>query len=150
MDCSLREKCSGHALTVIRVVLGIIFIMHGSQKVLGLFGGLGLAGTVGAFVQMKMPAPLAYMVCFGELSGGIALVFGFLTRIAAAGIIIIMIGAVVTVHWANGFFLNWYMIPGHGHGYEYNLALIAMSISLILGGPGGCAIDNLFCKKKLN
>lgn len=139
---------SRHALCIIRIVLGVIFFMHGSQMVLGWFGGSGLAATVQAMSQMGLPTVLVYMLCFGEFLGGIALFFGVLTRLAALGIMVIMIGAVITVHWKNGFFINWYMTPGKGHGYEYNLALIAMSLSLLLGGSGCCSIDNLFCKKK--
>lgn len=138
------QKC---ALTIVRVVLGIIFLMHGGQKVLGWFGGLGLAGTVGAMTQMGLPAFLVYIVAFTEFLGGIALILGLLSRLAAFGIMCVMIGAIVTVHWKNGFFINWYNIPNVGHGFEYNLALIAMSLGVILGGPGCCAIDNRCCSK---
>jgi putative oxidoreductase len=121
--------------------LGVIFFMHGSQKVLGWFGGGGLVETVKGFTGMGMPAVVAYLVCFGEFLGGIGLIVGCLSRVAALGILIIMIGAVATVHWKNGFFLQ-------NQGYEYNLALIALALGVILGGPGCCAFDNLFCRKK--
>lgn len=130
------------------MVLGVIFFMHGGQKVMGWFGGQGLAATVQGMTGMGLPAVLVYIVAFTEFLGGIALFFGLLSRLAAFGVMCVMIGAVITVHWPNGFFLNFYMTPGVGHGYEYNLALIAMSLGVILGGGGGCAIDNLCCKKK--
>ncbi len=149
-SCTFGESASKHSLTIIRVVLGVIFFMHGSQKVMGWFGGGGLAATVQGMTQMGLPAVLVYTVAFTEFLGGIALIFGLLTRLAAFGIMCVMIGAVVTVHWKNGFFLNFYMTPGIGHGYEYNLALIAMSLSLIFGGSGCCALDNFFCRKKEN
>lgn len=146
--CAVREGAAGFALTIVRIVLGIIFFMHGGQKVMGWFGGGGLAATVSGMTQMGLPAAIVYVVAFTEFLGGIALVFGILTRLAAFGILCVMVGAVVTVHWKNGFFINWYMTPGKGHGYEYNLALIAMSLSLILGGSGCCSIDGLCCRKK--
>lgn len=136
-----------YALTIVRVVLGAIFFMHGTQKVLGWFGGGGLTATVSGMTGMGLPAATVYAVCFGELLGGIGLIVGCLSRVAAAGVGIIMIGAVVTVHWQHGFFLNWFMTPNLGHGFEYNLALIAMSLTVLLGGPGACAIDNCWCKK---
>lgn len=142
---SCGGSCCGHkryALTIVRVVLGVIFLMHGGQKVLGWYGGLGLAGTVDAMTQMGLPTVVVYVDIFTEFLGGIALIFGLLSRLAAFGIMCMMIGAVVTVHWKNGFFINWFMVPNMGHGYEYNLALIAMSLSIIIGGGGGCAIDN--------
>ncbi len=147
-DRSVQRNSDCYAMTVIRVVLGVIFIMHGSQKVLGYFGGLGLSGTVQAMTQMGLPSIVVYIVCFTEFLGGLALLTGLLTRLAAVGIMMIMIGAIVTVHGKNGFFINWFLKPGVGHGYEYNLALIAMSFSLILGGGGPLALDNLFSKKE--
>jgi putative oxidoreductase len=131
-------KCC--ALSIVRLALGIIFFMHGGQKVLGWFGGQGLTATV-QMMSANLPAVLAYMVAFGELLGGIALIVGFLSRLAASGILIIMIGAVVTVHGKNGFFLQ-------NQGYEYNLALIAMSLAVVLGGSGCIALDSFFCRKK--
>jgi putative oxidoreductase len=147
--CPVSESTKGFALTVVRVVLGIIFFMHGSQKVLGWWGGGGLAATVQGMTGMGLPAVLVYVVCFTEFLGGIALILGLLTRLAALGILVVMVGAVVTVHGQNGFFINWFLKPGVGHGYEYNLALIAMSLSLILGGGGRWVLDSLCgCKKE--
>lgn len=134
--CGMKK----YALTIVRVVLGIIFLMHGGQKVLGWFGGAGLAGTVSGMTQMGLPAILVYIVAFTEFLGGAALILGLLSRLAAFGILCVMVGAIVTVHGKNGFFLA-------DQGYEYCLALIALSLGVIIGGPGGCALDNLWCKK---
>jgi len=142
------ERNKDYALTIVRIVLGIIFFMHGSQKVLGWFGGDGLVGTVHAFTEMGMPAVIAYSVCFTEFFGGISLFFGLLTRLAAFGIFCVMVGAIALVHWHNGFFLNWFMKPGVGHGYEYNLALIAMLLGLIFGGGGWGSLDGLWYRPK--
>ena len=67
--------------------------------------------------------------------------FGFLTRIAALGIIAIMVGAIAQVHWPNGFDIT-------KHGYEYNLAIITMCACLVLGGPGPIAVDRWFSLRR--
>jgi uncharacterized membrane protein YphA (DoxX/SURF4 family) len=76
MKCLIPEGAGKYALTIVRIALGVIFIMHGSQKVLGLWGGGGLTATVAAMTGMGLPAIIAYMVCFIELLGGLALFFG--------------------------------------------------------------------------
>ncbi|HEX5036131.1 MAG TPA: DoxX family protein [bacterium] len=137
-------KSAGHkccALSIVRFVLGIIFFMHGGQKVLGWFGGPGLEAIVGMMTGKGMPAIVAYLVSFGELLGGLGLIVGCLSRIAAAGIFIIMAGAVGIVHWKSGFFAD-------KGGFEYPLALAAMALSIVIGGGGCLSIDNFFCKKK--
>lgn len=139
--CSKEKGYCRCALTVVRLILGFIFFMHGGQKVLGWFGGGGLAATVQGMAQMGIPAALVYFIAFGEFLGGIGLIVGALTRVAAGGIAIIMAGAISTVHFKNGFFMD-------NHGFEYPLALLAMAISIVMGGPGRCAIDNLLCRKK--
>lgn len=131
------------SVLIIRVVLGIIFFAHGAQKVLGWFGGHGLKGTVGFMTSMGLPAPIAYMVCFFEFLGGLGLIVGLLTRLAALAVAIVMVGAIATVHAKNGFFVNWEMEPGKGHGFEVNLAYLAMASALILEGGGGLALDQL-------
>jgi putative oxidoreductase len=126
---------------VIRLVLGVIFFAHGAQKVLGWWGGGGWSATLDAFTRQGMPAPVAMLVMLGELLGGIGLVVGCLTRVAAAGIAIIMLGAIVLVHLPNGFFINWFMTPGRGHGIEANLAYLAMAVALVLAGAGPVSVD---------
>jgi putative oxidoreductase len=131
------------SLLILRVVLGIIFFAHGAQKVLGWFGGYGLKGTVGYMKSEGLPAPIAYMVCFIELLGGLGLIVGLLTRLAALGIAVVMVGAIATVHWKKGLFINWEMTPGKGHGFEANLGYLAMAVALILDGGGSLALDQL-------
>jgi putative oxidoreductase len=131
------------SLFILRVVLGIIFFAHGAQKVLGWYGGHGLKGTVGFMASMGLPVPIAYLVCFIELLGGLGLIAGLLTRLAALGIAVVMIGAIATVHWKNGFFINWEMAPGKGHGIEANLAFLAMAVALMIDGGGLWSIDLL-------
>jgi putative oxidoreductase len=116
------------ALLVVRVVAGIIFVAHGSQKVFGAFGGPGLSGTVG------MLGPIGYLVAIAEFFGGLGLIVGFLSRFSAASLIGVMIGAVVLVHGQHGFFL------GQPPGYEFNLALIGLLLPVLLAGPGAFAL----------
>src|SRR5438445_5114330 len=106
------------ALLVARAVVGVIFMTHGAQKLFGAFGGPRLSAVV------QMMGPLGYLVTVGEFFGGLGLVGGFLSRFSAASIIIIMLGAVATVHGKFGFFMNW---AGNqaGEGFEYQLLAIA-------------------------
>ena len=115
------------ALLVVRVIAGIIFAVHGAQKLFGAFGGPGLDAIVG------MMGPLAYPVAIGEFFGGLGLIVGFLSRFSAASLIVIMLGAIATVHGKNGFFLD-------KGGFEYNLALIGLLIPTLIAGPGQFAV----------
>ena len=131
------------AITVIRVALGVVFFAHGAQKVFGWFGGYGLKGTTGYFVSIGLPLPVAYAACFLELLGGIGLLLGLFTRLAALAIIAMMAGAIAKVHWPHGFFINWELAPGKGHGLEANLAFIAMAVACVSAGGGALSLDAL-------
>jgi putative oxidoreductase len=131
------------AIFVMRVVLGIIFFAHGAQKVLGWFGGYGLQATAKHFNSMGLPLPLAYAVCFVEFLSGIGLFVGFLARLCGLGVAAVMMGAMATVHWQHGFFLNVELKPGKGHGIEYTLALLAMAIAILIAGAGALSVDRL-------
>jgi putative oxidoreductase len=129
------------ALTVLRLVLGIVFFAHGAQKMLGWFGGYGFSGTMGFFThQAHIPALFAFLAISAEFFGGLGLIFGFLTRIAAFGITCNMVVAILTVHLPNGFFMNW---AGNqkGEGFEYHLLVLAMTTALMIRGPGALSID---------
>jgi putative oxidoreductase len=128
---------------VLRIVLGAIFFVHGSQKVLGWFGGHGLKGTSGFLkTALNIPVPLSYLASFTEFLGGIAVAIGVLSRVAALGLAVIMAVAIVRVNWKNGFFMNSGRVGGKGEGYEFDLALLAMSVVLVLTGPGQFVIFN--------
>jgi putative oxidoreductase len=122
------------SLLVVRVIVGIIFAAHGAQKLFGAFGGGGLEATV-AEPPVGM-GPIGYLVSIGEFFGGLGLVVGFLTRFSAASLIVIMIGAIATVHGKNGFFAD-------KGGFEYNLALIGLLVPILLAGPGKYSIGRL-------
>jgi putative oxidoreductase len=129
---------------LVRLGLGIVFFAHGAQKVLGWFGGHGLRGTIDYFKQgLSIPPEATVIAALIEFLGGLCLIVGFLARPAALGIIVVMLVAVAKVHRGQGFFLNWSVTPGKGHGYEFNLALIAMALSIFIGGAGALSVDYL-------
>lgn len=132
------------ALLPIRLALGAIFIGHGGQKLFGWFGGYGPKGTIGYFQQaLAVPPALTVLAILAEFFGGLGVLLGFLTRLAAAGIVTVMVVAIAKVHWGHGFFLNWELKPNRGHGYEMNLALIGMALALLLAGGGAFSVDRL-------
>jgi len=128
------------AILLIRLILGIVFLAHGAQKVFGLFGGHGLQATVQFMTKNGMPVVIPYLVSFGELAAGVGFIFGFLTRIAAAGMFLEMLGGVFLIHWKNGFFMNW---EGNlkGEGFEYTLTLCVICLALVISGAGAYSID---------
>jgi putative oxidoreductase len=129
------------ALTIARLALGIIFFAHGSQKALGWFGGYGFHGTMAFFThQLGIPAVFAFLDIAAEFLGGIGLILGCLTRIAAFGIACVMLVAVVLIHHNFGFFMNW---AGNqkGEGFEYHLLALAITIVLMIKGGGALSVD---------
>ena len=133
------------SFTILRLVLGVVFFAHGAQKMLGWFGGFGFHATMGSFAHTGMPAPVALLVICTEFFGGLGLIVGLLTRIAALGIGSEMIGAIFMVHLQNGFFMNW-MGTQKGEGFEYHLLTIAMAAALLLRGAGAFSLDRALSK----
>jgi putative oxidoreductase len=130
------------ATTILRLVLGVVFFAHGAQKMLGWFGGFGFSGTMGFFTNMMhIPAPLAFLAIAAEFFGGLGLILGFLTRISAFGIFTNMVVAVLTVHGANGLFMNWTGTQ-KGEGFEFHLLVLAITIFLMIKGAGAFSIDH--------
>ena len=127
-------------LTFLRLVLGVVFFAHGAQKMLGWFGGYGFHGTMGFFTHIGLPAPVAFLIICTEFFGGLGLIVGLWTRIAALGIGGEMIGAIFMVHLPNGFFMNWYSTQ-KGEGFEYHLLAIAIAAVLLLRGAGAFSAD---------
>lgn len=123
------------ALLLVRVIVGVIFMAHGAQKLFGAFGGPGLTAVV------EMMGPIGYAVTIGEFFGGIGLIFGFLSRFSAASLIVIMLGAIALVHGQHGFFLGQ---DPQAAGFEFNLALIGLLLPILIAGPGRFAIGRLF------
>jgi putative oxidoreductase len=135
------------ATTIVRLVLGVVFFAHGAQKMLGWFGGFGFSGTMGFFTgTMHIPAPFAFLAICAEFFGGIGLIMGLLTRIAAFGIATNMVVAVATVHRAFGFFMNWTGAQ-KGEGFEYHLLVLAIAAFLMIRGAGAFSVDHALSTK---
>lgn len=135
------DRCVSTLL--LRLVLGAVFLPHGAQKVLGWFGGYGFSNTMAAFTgQMHIPALFAFLAIMAEFAGAIALILGFFTRIAALGIAANMAVAIYMVHYANGFFMNWFGNQ-KGEGFEYHLLAIGIALALMIRGGGKWSIDSV-------
>jgi putative oxidoreductase len=134
---SPSRRQSDIALAVLRIAVGAIFIAHGSQKVFT----MGFGGVTGMFGHMGIPlAPvMGPVVALVEFFGGIALVLGLLTRLAAFALACDMLGAMIFVHFKAGFFL-----PA---GYEFPLSLFAANIALIFAGAGSFSIDGFLANR---
>jgi putative oxidoreductase len=133
-------------VTMLRLLLGIVFFAHGAQKLLGWFGGFGFSGTMGFFTQqLGIPAPLAALAIAAEFLGGLGLLVGFLSRIAAFGIACNMLVAIAMVHRHFGFFANWYGLQ-KGEGYEYHILAIAIALAIMIKGSGALSVDRALLK----
>jgi putative oxidoreductase len=126
-------------LLLIRLVVGILFIGHGAQKLFGWFGGYGPKGTGGWMESVGIKPGVAMAVLAGlmELLGGLLLAAGLFTPIAAVLITLTMLGAIIKVHGKNGIWVT-------ANGYEYPLVLIAVAIGIALIGPGAYSLDIWF------
>jgi putative oxidoreductase len=142
----LFETNDDWAQLILRVTLGVVMFPHGAQKLLGWFGGPGFAGTMDMFTQrMGIPAALAFLVIITESLGSLALIAGFLTRLAAFGIFCIMVVAIAMVHWPNGFFMNWSGKQA-GEGFEYHLLVIGIAVVLMIWGAGRSSVDRVLAR----
>ena len=131
-------------LTIARLLLGIVFFAHGAEKMLGWFGGPGFHATLQTLTkQLRIPAPLAVLVMSAELFGGLGLIVGLLSRIAAVAIVLTMLGAIVIVNRRYGLFMDWYG-NRKGHGFEYHLLAIALALVVIVKGGGAFSMDYLW------
>ena len=129
-----------------RVILGCVMFPHGAQKLFGWFGGFGFTNTMTYFTQTAgLPWIIAFLIVMGESLGSLGLILGFFTRLSALGLICIMVGAIITVHIPNGFFMNWFGKQA-GEGFEYHLLVIGMSIPLLISGGGKYSVDMLIHK----
>ena len=137
----LTQTTDDTATLLIRLALGVVMFAHGAQKALGWFGGDGFSGTMGFFTEtLHVPVPFAVLAIAAEFLGGLGLLTGLLTRVAAFGILCNMLVAVAMVHRHVGFFLNWYSTQ-KGEGYEYHILASAMALYLVVRGGGKASVD---------
>ena len=133
---------------VLRSMLALVLVPHGAQKALGCFGGYGYSGTMGFLTeQVGLPAALASGVIALELVGPFLLLAGLATRLVAAGVAAVMVGAIVTTHLPNGFFMNWFGNQA-GEGYEFHLLVIGMALALIAAGAGRLSLDGRLARAR--
>jgi putative oxidoreductase len=132
------SNSSAWALTILRVVVGIVFFAHGWQKVFT----FGIHGVAGMFGSSGIPLPLisAGVVMAVEFLGGALLILGIATRLAAGLNAIDMLVAILAVHLRHGFF-------SQSMGFEYPLTLLAACVCLMLAGPGAASAEWLFARK---
>src|SRR3984957_733082 len=137
----ILETDGDWVIAIARIVLGGVFFAHGAQMALGWFGGAGLQSTVRAFREnLRIPAPLAMLAVAAEFLGGLGLIVGLLSRVAALGIAIVMMVALVAVHRKFGFFMNWYG-EKLGHGIEYHVLVLALALTVMIKGAGAFSLD---------
>lgn len=138
---TLTGTHAGWVVGIARIVLGIIFFGHGAQKMLGWYGGQGLASSMRTFTErLHLPSILAFLVIAGEFFGGIGLIVGLFSRIAALVIALTMVGAIATVHFRFGLFLDWFG-SRKGQGIEYHLLVIALTLVIVVQGSGAFSLD---------
>jgi putative oxidoreductase len=136
------------AAMYLRVVLGAVMFPHAAQKAFGWFGGGGVSATLAFFHEgLHIPNALGLLVILVELAGSIALVTGAFTRVAAAGIGAVILGAAGLVHLQHGFFMNWYGSQA-GEGFEYHLLVLAMVAALVIEGGGRASIDRWLIQRQ--
>jgi putative oxidoreductase len=125
------------ALLALHVIVGLLFVGHGAQKLFGSFGGQGLEATSGVFHQLGLRPGRLHATAAGgaEFFGGILLALGLFTPFAAAVLIATMVAAIATVHFKNGIWVT-------SQGYEYNLVLILALFVLAATDAGRYGLDH--------
>jgi putative oxidoreductase len=129
------HKCD-FILLILRIVLGICFILHGAQKVFGLFGGSGMKGWESFLSGFNIPPIASNLIAWFEMIAGIFLILGLFSRLFSVGLFIFMLAAIYLVHLKKGYFVQ-------DGGYEYQLTLAIILVIFVIYGPGKISINNL-------
>ncbi|MFW0110081.1 DoxX family protein [Rothia sp. P13129] len=140
MDILRNTPSSSVGLLVLRLGLGIAMMLHGWQK----YSEKTISGVTAGFEKLGIPAPeiSANFTTYVELVGGLLIILGLATRLAALLTSIVMFGAIAFVHISNGFFAS-------GSGFELPLSYAVMAVALVLTGPGAYAVDRIFARGKV-
>ena len=137
------------SLLMTRLFLGVVIAAHGAQKLFGWFGGFGFDGTMNFFSQdVGLPYMAGLLIILEESFGMLALIAGMFTRVCAAGMIVIMVGAMITTHLQHGFFMNWFGNQA-GEGFEFDLLVIALCLQLVIQGAGAYSVDRVLATRFL-
>jgi putative oxidoreductase len=125
-----------YGILLLRLVLGLTMAAHGAQKLFGVFGGPGLRSVAGFFENLRFRAPLlmAVLAGFAEFGGGLLLAAGLFTPFAALAIAVVMLNAIGTVHFRNGFWNS-------NGGFEFNLLIFASAVALAATGGARFSLD---------
>ncbi|RAW02899.1 DoxX family protein [Pseudochryseolinea flava] len=134
------SKISDISLLILRASLGIIIAAHGAQKLLGWFGGFGFDASMAFFTNtIGLPYVLSLLIILAESIGMIALALGLFSRVFAASLIAIMLGAILTTH-GEYFFMNWFNAQP-SEGFEFHILVILLSLVVVLNGGGSYSLD---------
>jgi putative oxidoreductase len=127
-----------YGILLIRLVLGLSLAAHGTQKLFGWFGGGAPRGTAASFGQLRFRMPLLMALAAGsaEAVGGILFAAGLATPLAALAIAVVMLNAIASIHWRNGFWNT-------NGGLEYNLSILAVAVGVAATGPDRFSLDRL-------
>ena len=136
----LLQTDADYVCTFLRAIAGIIIFPYGMQKLVGWFDGVGIKRTLEQMTIRKIPQFIGWLIIIGQSLGSIALIFGFLGRIAAGGLFIIFIGALI-VHLPDGWAMNWFGTK-NGEGIEYHVLLLSLLLIVIVRGSGAMSIDS--------
>lgn len=129
----------------LRLALGAMILPHGLQKTVGWFGGYGFQGTMGWLTgTVGAPWIVALLAILAESVGGLMLILGAGTRLAAVGVGAVMLVAAKT-HLANGFFMNWTGKQA-GEGVEFHLLAVGIAVALVILGGGRASVDRALAK----
>jgi putative oxidoreductase len=122
-----------YGILLLRLVVGLLFVGHGAQKLFGWFGGGGPAGTAGFFgsVGYRWPTLLAVVAGLSELGGGLLFAAGLLTPLAALALAVVLLNAIATVVWPKGFL----------GGFEFEVTLLTVALAVVATGPGRLSLD---------
>jgi len=149
MNKVLSTSPANVSALIARLALGLVIFPHGAQKLLGWFGGGGFTGTMGFLTTgAGLPYLVALLVILIEFFAALFLIFGFLTRISAFGVLVLFLGVAFTAHGNSGFFMNWSMEAGRSEGLEYFVLLIGLALVSLISGGGKASIDAAIINKK--
>lgn len=143
---TLLSTSGDWSLLLLRLALGVVILPHGLQKTFGWFGGAGFSAMMKGFEAGGIPPLFAFLAICAEFLGGLGLIVGLLSRIAAFGILCNMLVAIYRVHWVNGFFMNW---AGNqkGEGFEFHILAIGIALAIIVRGAGALSLDRALSKR---
>ena len=127
----------------LRICVGAVFLVHGAQKLFGLLGGPGIAGSAKLLASYGLPysTPLAVALGLAEFGGGVLLILGTATLWVSLVLLLELGFTIWKVHYPHGFTLTGGLTPGAGHQGDLHVVLIGSLVCLLLGGPGAFSID---------